>query len=232
MVAIIALMGFSVTAQAQTNAQGFYAAQTSDLQKIQDEKEKQDQQRQAGTAGADQPGGFVDEYNSKYNGSSKPSMPNNMPGVGLLPQSDYSIYFTKDAKPNEATLHVSSNASVSGCVKMSPMSVVSQEIGPTITFKISDPSIGVDRKVRYSQFACPMGVHFATADITLDRDYLISHHIQKIGLQAASLTTDYYDLDVANDHIALIAEKAPQAFRPFNDGKQADPLAYAFAQTK
>jgi hypothetical protein len=110
---------------------------------------------------------------------------------------------------------------------ITPPKVETRLDGPQLSIKVSNSMIDVDRKVRYSQFACKQTNAYGGTDIVLNRDELINNAVNQIAFQSASTVTDYYRVDIDKNRL-ILSPKSTNAFKPFDFGTSRDPLVYWF----
>lgn len=164
------------------------------------------------------------QYSSKYK---KRPMPD-PDKVSLLPPGQFSMYFvrTPQAAENEATLRLSATASVNGCAIMIPPEVEMRKQGRMIWVKVKDIEIDVDRSVQYAHYQCKQSGNVSATDIILNRDDLIRRKVQQIVFQSPA-STDFFDVEVDKNHIALVPKNA-RSFKAFKVPGKIDPLNYSF----
>jgi hypothetical protein len=149
--------------------------------------------------------------------------------TNILPSGTQKLIFVRkaDTKPNEVVLRMMTPLSIDGCASIVPPVVSQRKNGPMITYKIEDPTIALDQLTQYYHFQCDNRSNTASADITINRDDLLSGKVKTMTFQGITGMMDIYDVTVTQEKIAMVP-RTNGAFQPITNSSKVDPLSYTF----
>ncbi|GJL85202.1 MAG: hypothetical protein DHS20C02_09770 [Micavibrio sp.] len=187
---------------------------------------------------------FAQTESQKTKKQIEPSDFQNTEAPFLLDATLYEMNFVHkpDAKLNEATLRITQPLSINGCAKIHPLETQTKVQGRNIEITVSAPIVTLDNKGHYTQHGCKQNMNAVTADVTLNRDQLITDEINKVVFKGPG-GKDRYDIYVDHNKLSLftklkdsltrkeikikgVADKV--SFIPSKITQRKDPLTYWF----